>query len=82
VSDMEDADHVPIDVEQDSIDVRSTAVEKLANFHRGFSAFWSDRTTGRKGPQRADRLAKRREPLRSRITGILAYEPGVNRNNV
>lgn len=25
VSDMEDADHVPIDVEQDSIDVRSTA---------------------------------------------------------
>ena len=62
--------------------MRSTAVEKLPNFHEGFSALWSDGTTGRNGPQRADRLAKRREPPRSRIAGVLAYKPGVNRSNV
>ena len=72
---MEDADHVPIDVEQDSIDV--DGVEKLPNLHGG-SRLWRHRTAGREGPQRADRLAKRREPPCSRITGFLAYELGVN----
>lgn len=82
VSDVQDVDHALVDGEQDSVHVRSAAVEELSNFQGRLPALRSGGTTGRKRAERIDRLAKSREPPSSRIAGLLAYEPGVNRGNV
>jgi hypothetical protein len=82
VSDVEDVDDVSADGEENPIDVRSTAIEKLPHFRICFSALWRDRAASRKSTKGLDRLAKSREPPCSRIASFLAYEPGVNRSNV
>src|SRR5437762_2116724 len=82
MSDVEHLNRLAFDREQDSVDMRSLAVEQVPNFNGRVAILWSQRAAGWKAGQRGDGRPKRYEPVCGRVSGLLRSEPIMNLGDV
>jgi hypothetical protein len=72
VADVEHVHHLLLDREQDAIDVRATAVEKLPDLHWRPAALGRNGTPSRECLKGVNRCAKGSEPLRAGLSRLFA----------